>query len=195
MGKIRPILFNTDMVRAIRRGRKHATRRIAKKIPVETHRVEALDDGIFECHWGGYQNDTGMFCDGICTVSALYQTGDILYVRETWREHSPGFPQLFIYKADYSFCDVKWKPGIHMPKEAARIWLKVTDVRAERLQDIDDSGIMAEGLEIGCDFENIWNNTVKKPDMPRYGWEANPWVWVIEFKRCEKPEKGEKQGG
>lgn len=188
MSRVFPILFNTEMVQAILKGRKQATRRIAKKIPVETHRVEDLDDGTFECHWGGYQTDTGMFCDGTCTVSALYQPGDILYVREAWREHSPGFPRLFIYKADYSFCDVKWKPGIHMPKEAARIWLKIVNVRAERLHDIDDNGIKAEGLEIGCDFEDIWNATIKKTDMNRYGWDANPWVWVIEFERCNKPD-------
>lgn len=188
MGALHPILFNTDMVRAILKGKKYVTRRIANRIPVETHRVEDLEDGTFECHWGGYQTDTGMFCDGTCTVSALYQPGDILYVREAWREHSPGFPQLFIYKADYSFCDVKWKPGIHMPKEAARIWLKIVNVRAERLHDIDDNGIKAEGLEIGCDFEDIWNATIKKTDMNRYGWDANPWVWVVEFERCSKPD-------
>ena len=79
-----PILFNTEMVRAKLKGKKQVTRRIAKKIPVETHRVEVLEDGTFECHWGGYQTDTGMFCDGTCNVSALYQIGDLLYVRETW---------------------------------------------------------------------------------------------------------------
>lgn len=189
MSRELPILFNTEMVRAILKGKKKVTRRIAKAIPVETHRVEALDDGTFECHWGGYQTDTGAFCDGSCIVSGLYQPGDILYVRETWREHSPGFPQLFIYKANYSFCETKWKPSIHMPKKAARIWLKVVNVRVERLQDIDDNGIKAEGLQIGCDFDDIWNATIKKADMNRYGWDANPWVWVVEFERCEKPEQ------
>lgn len=216
MGEIRPILFNTDMVRAILDGRKHTTRRIANRIPVETHRIEDLEDGTFECHWGGYQTDTGMFCDGACTVSALYQIGDILYVRETWNicnMDKEDNSMTFIYRADepaeektartvnvsdavYEKYELsmaennpEWRPSIHMPKEAARIWLKVTDVRVERLQDIDDDGIVSEGLEIGCDFENIWNATIKKSDLPHYGWDANPWVWVIEFKRCKKPEK------
>lgn len=76
-----------------------------------------------------------------------------------------------------------------MPKEAARLFLRVTDVRVERIQDIDDGGISAEGLEIGCYFDDLWNKTIKKSDLPIYGWNANPWVWVIEFERCEKPEE------
>lgn len=86
----------------------------------------------------------------------------------------------------------EWRPSIHMPKEAARIWLKVTDVKVERLQDVDDDRIVSEGLEIGCDFENIWNATIKKSDLLHYGWDANPWVWVIEFERCKKTETGGK---
>lgn len=68
------------------------------------------------------------------------------------------------------------RPSIHMPKEAARIWLKVTNVRVERLQEI--------ALK---EWKNLWNSTIKKTDLDSYGWEANPWVWVIEFERCEKP--------
>lgn len=219
MGKAHPILFNTDMVRAVLKGRKQVTRRMAKKIPVETRRVEVLDDGRVKCHWGGYQTDTGAFCDGACTVSALYQPGDILYVRETWNicnMDAEDNSMTFIYKADeaaeektartvavsdavYEKYELRmaennpeWRPSIHMPKEAARIWLKVTDVKVERLQDIDDDGIVSEGLEIGCDFENIWNATIKKSDLLHYGWDANPWVWVIEFERCKKPETGGK---
>lgn len=93
-----------------------------------------------------------------------------------------------------------------MPKEAARIWLKVTDVRVERLQEITEDGAKAEGAIDNRGFihspENeydsihtarehfieIWNSTIKKSDFDRYGWDANPWVWVIEFERCEKPE-------
>ena len=108
------------------------------------------------------------------------------------------------YKADYHkeiIGDVvpepKWKPSIHMPKEAARIWLKVTDVRVERLQEITEHEAEKEGF---CDdaeycmgntamghFAELWNHTIKKPDLGRYGWDANPYVFVIEFERCEKP--------
>lgn len=86
-----------------------------------------------------------------------------------------------------------------MPKEAARIWLKVTDVRVERLQEIDGKGCVREGIgeeplkEVGEDFikgmfHDLWDSTIKKSDIDRYGWDANPYVWVISFERCEKPE-------
>lgn len=84
-----------------------------------------------------------------------------------------------------------------MPKKAARIWLKVTDVRVERLQEICGADLIKEGIDLFQssyvrvafdEFKNIWNSTIKKSDLDRYGWEANPWVWVIEFERCDKPE-------
>ncbi len=94
-----------------------------------------------------------------------------------------------------------WRPSIHMPKEAARIWLKVTNVRVERLQDITVEDALAEGMDkyirlngeldensIITSFIGIWNSTIKKSDLDRYGWEANPYVWVIEFEVCDKPE-------
>ena len=132
-------------------------------------------------------------------------------MRETWTDHyvpnEIGKPELqYCYKADG--VDIKaeclpgennrWYPSIHMPKEAARIWLKVTDVRVERLQDITEIQAQAEGCNSGlltgpCNargqFENLWNRTIKKSDIDTYGWKANPWVWVIEFERCEKPGK------
>ena len=75
-----------------------------------------------------------------------------------------------------------------MPRDAARIFLRVTDVRVERVQDIDDDGVVAEGLEIGAQIDEIWNRTLSKSNRAKFGWDANPWVWVIEFERCEKPE-------
>ncbi len=75
-----------------------------------------------------------------------------------------------------------------MPKEAARIFLRVTDVRVERLQDIDDEGVIAEGLKIGAPFDELWDSTIKKSDRDMYGWAANPWVWVIEFEKVEVTE-------
>lgn len=88
----------------------------------------------------------------------------------------------------------RWRPSIHMPKEAARIFLQVKDVRVERLQDInlDPPGpknqVIQEGLHYLCDFIAVWNRAIKPEERNRYGWYANPWVWVIEFERCRQPE-------
>lgn len=86
-----------------------------------------------------------------------------------------------------------WHPSIHMTKDAARIWLKVKNVRVERLQEIDDAGAYDEGAGHAdwiyqngarrCEFMKLWNSTIKKSDLDRYGWDANPFVWVIEFER------------
>lgn len=197
---IKPILFNkqisTEMVRAILDGRKGATRRIVKGfIP---------DDAV----WGytaftpkGYISCRGTFADGYGEkiFKLPCETGDILYVRETWKKAPNGY----YYYEDWQRNDIadvtKWKPSIHMPKEAARIWLKVTDVRVERLQDITSEQISREGVEVEYPhvlngeekryaFSTLWNSTIKKSDLDRYGWNASPWVWVIEFERCEKPE-------
>lgn len=204
----KPILFNTEMVRANLDGRKSCTRRLVKGF--------VPDDAI----WGytaftpkGYISCRGTFADGYGEkfFKLPYQIGDILYVRETW---SKGLER-YIYRADYSDTEkfyrngkeieIKWKPSIHMPKEAARIWLKVTDVRVERLQEITEDGAKAEGANfkngknVGFEekmnrtaierFAEIWNSTIKKADLDRYGWDASPWVWVIEFEQCEKPEE------
>lgn len=194
---IKPILFNTKMVRAILDGRKDATRRIVKGfIP---------DDAV----WGytaftpkGYISCRGTFADGYGEkfFKLPCESGDILYVRETWKKAPNGY----YYYEDWQRNDIadvtKWKPSIHMPKEAARIWLKVTNVRVERLQKIAPQGAWKEGARCSClhpvpdcagnktAFVNIWNSTIKKSDIDRYGWDANPYVWVISFERCEKPE-------
>lgn len=202
MGRVLPILFSTEMVRAILDGRKNVTRRTMNPQPLfYTGRKYIFDDDKCPKKWE--------CCDNILETYK-YQPGDILYVREAYcpnyfdksiaRYRSGGMKgNTNAYRADYRkeiigdvVAEPKWKPSIHMPKKAARIWLKVTNVRIERLQDIDDSGILAEGLEIGCYFDDIWNSTIKKKDLEKYGWDANPWVWVIEFVRCEKPEKGRK---
>ena len=90
--------------------------------------------------------------------------------------------------------DVRWTPSIHMPKEAARIFLKVTSVKVERLQNMDEESGLKEGIPKRGSrlpifvFMELWDSTIKKSDLDEYGWDANPWVWVIEFERCEKPE-------
>lgn len=194
---IKPILFNADMVRAILDGRKTVTRRLIKPQPTYSQR-----DG-FTWKGGAYGTDLPPTIKGSAynfRCAAPYQPGDILYVRETWYR---GLNRI-LYKANYSENEkfytngkeiqIKWHPSIHMPKEAARIWLKVKDVRVERLQDImkyppgPQNQIVREGCKYGCDFIAEWENTIPKANRSKYGWSANPWVWVIEFERCEKPE-------
>lgn len=201
---IKPILFNTEMVRAILEGRKSCTRRLVKFFSGENPR------------WTGYIKDGLMLYNGKnepCIRKAPYQPGDILYVRETWGE---GYEEgTYIYRASDKLAGLPtfkesskliYHPSIHMPKEAARIWLKVTGVRVERLQDITVDGCHREGINIETSavtdgetlnrnhdfslekFETLWDSTVKKSDLDSYGWDANPYVWIIEFERCEKPE-------
>lgn len=195
-------------VQAILDGRKTCTRRLVKGyIPKNAQfgYTAFTPFGTISCR--GLFETPGRPGYGEKFFKLPYQPGDILYVRETLYKS----PSRYMYRADYSdtekfFQDgkevnIKWRPSIHMPKEAARIWLKVTDVRVERLQKIDEDGVAKEGLEprfkvkdkFSGDiargrFLELWNSTIKKSDLDRYGWYANPYVFVIEFERCEKPE-------
>lgn len=186
---IRPILFNTEMVKAILEGRKTVTRRIIKPQPtyctmsmaglVVSEKPIEISDGIIKAANADVRKPP-------------FEAGDILYVRETWARSMAG---TYLYKAtDTPIILDRWHPSIHMPKEAARLFLRVTDVRAEHLQDIskDPPGpqnqVVREGVRYGCDFIATWQNTMSRKDWPVYGWFANPWVWVIEFNRCDKPE-------
>ena len=196
-----PILFSTPMVQAILDGRKTMTRRIIKpqplwvaepSIPFKTE--DADPKGIIKCPYG--------------------EPGDRLWVRETWADNIPGCPNGITYRADHidpkgdgPANPIKWKPSIYMPKEIARIWLEVTNVRVERLQEITEEDARREGFEpIPCDCSNrgafgctdCMNTGVTEPAMLEfidtwdsiyskrgYGWDTNPWVWVIEFKAVE----------
>lgn len=199
---IRPILFNTEMTRAILDGRKTCTRRkIDKDI---SNKFDVDSDGTVVAYIDQATGDRHRV-ESMCK----YQQGDILYVRETWCKGSwMNEKERYYYKADDNDFLCTWHPSIHMPKEAARIWLKVTDVRVERLQEITEDGAKAEGAIDNRGFihspeneydrihtarENfieIWDRTIKKSDLDLYGWDANPWVWEIEFERCEKPKEG-----
>lgn len=219
---IKPILFNTEMVRAILDGRKTCTRRICKdanEYTVPNMDFYNADRRTYAVH--NYANKEHTEQLSIAERTCSICPGDILYVRETWerfecwncegdeRGNCPKEPKksvldktcgCYMYRAtDEISGDAKWHPSIHMPKEAARIWLKVTDVRVERLQEITIDGIRNEGLssvavhagdmEIAMEeWKNLWNSTIKKADLDCYGWDVNPWAWVIEFERCEKPE-------
>ncbi len=211
---IKPILFNTEMVRAILDGRKTCTRRLVKPQPDEKHTflLGFVTDSTEKKDVGCFGFGIGEYGGSIQYAKPPYHTDDILYVRETWKKAPNGY----YYYEDWLRNDIadvtKWKPSIHMPKEAARIWLKVTNVRVERLQEITEDGAKAEGAKqcyeqintiedkpvtyVAEDykgyyvlgFKSVWNSTIKKSDIGRYGWDANPWVWVIEFERCENPE-------
>lgn len=146
--------------------------------------------GYISCR-GTFIDENGDKKHGESFIKLLYCKGDILYVRETWCQLAA---HTFWYKADSSAQNILWRPSIHMPKEAARIFLRVTDVRVERLRDImeDPPGknnqVVREGFTYGCDFIAYWDNAIKKADIDKYGYYANPWVWVIEFERISKEE-------
>ena len=214
---VKQILFNTEMVRAILDGRKTCTRRVIKPQPYGkcTYPLGFVTDSTEKKEVGCFGFGIDEYGGSIQYAKPSYQPGDILYVRETWKNAPNGY----YYYEDWQRDDIadvtKWKPSIHMPKEAARIWLKVTDVRVERLQDITPKDAENEGVgdlfyeDIGYSEKNygtevdkdygiareqfawLWDSTIKKSDLDRYGWDANPWVRVIEFERCEKPKEAE----
>lgn len=241
---IKPILFNTEMVRAIMDGRKSCTRRLVKPQPDEKHTFPLgfVTDSTEKKEVGCFGFGINEYGGSIQYAKPQYQPGDILYLRETWerfecwncegdeRGNCPKEPKesvldktcgCYMYRAtDEISGDAKWHPSIHMPKEAARIWLKVTNVRVERLQEIAEAQTEEEGFlftppclhrtgENYCDIDGpcgnkikycdmsagelfgkvLWDSTIKKSDIDIYGWDANPWVWVIEFERCEKPKE------
>lgn len=261
---MKPILFNTEMVKALMEGRKTMTRRLVKNKDI----INAWD-----CEADGTPVawiDQGTGDSYAPTTPCRYQPGDILYVRETWTElcyvdpdgythydqtlyyyAADGTPDITLVDADGFELDdqrIRWKPSIHMPKEAARIFLRVKSVRVERLQAITDEDAIKEGIvrmfdhlsdteyaawanraaigkaktdwgwnnylwhgdfgscgtgnrksdawpyqSSGYDaprdsFSSLWNLTVDLKDWDTYGWDANPWVWVIEFERISKEE-------
>lgn len=228
---IKPILLNTEMVRAILDGREGCTRRVVKPQP-KTRLCYTYAGSHNDCigkwtypnrgaHklWGEeYKLPENIKDEELSKRwNPPYHTDDILYVRETYGE---GYEDgTYIYRADDKLADLPtfnesskliYHPSIYMPKEAARIWLKVTDVRVGRLQEMKPVDVIKEGAypdcwdclntygesgsqcsqcdEVMMEWEKLWNSTIKKSDLDRYGWDANPWVWVIEFERREKPE-------
>ena len=216
---MKPILFNTEMTNAILAGRKKSTRRIVK-LP------DTFAKSSAHLSLNGFDGNIAEFSltkDLTCRAKARYHKGDVLYVRETWAEWSGGY----VYKAgtssEYprSFVE-KWHPSIHMPKEAARIFLEVEDVRIERLQDMTEYDVESEGYT-GCPGEttvyfpeggaepcynldgmcqynywyckhtlaqgfgrDVWDKTIDIDDMSKFGFDANPWVCVIDSHRTCK---------
>lgn len=241
---MKPILFNTEMVKAILEGRKTVTRRVIKNVDSEWNfeDLQINPSKSVTDKWGElYPKEVkGLYATFFSDDAPIeypmykspYQVGDVLYVRETWNfgffdssddPYNPGswFEECskaekkyischYIYRADYTpkeeveygveikpgIYRMPWRPSLHMPKEAARIFLRVTDIKVERLQDIKESGARNEGFVNNVmlvngksarrNFFELWNSTVPKKDLAQYGWNANPWVWVIEFERIEK---------
>lgn len=174
---MKPILFNTEMVRAILDGRKTVTRRVVKPQP-ESRPTPMKKDSC----WPGCFAIQGT----AKVIRPPYQPGDTLWVRETWAKSMAG---TFMYQADDKAIMVdRWRPSIHMPREAARLFLRVKEVSVEKLREISALSAMDEGVTDWNDFVRLWNTTIKSADLPLYGWEANPWVFVIEFERISKDE-------
>jgi hypothetical protein len=221
---MKPIIFSMPMVQTILEGRKTQTRRVVKPQP-----SSGLRKSVFVA--SGLEDGHGR------EIKVPYQPGDTLYVRETWYyeyhmydENEGDALYRYVYKAsspdypvDVGVGKQGWRPSIHMPKEAARIFLKVKDARAERLQEISEEDAIAEGLacltkdggitykygipdsdglpgnddtgwhwhEWNTDprkaFQALWNKIYEERG---YGWDMNPWVWVISFERIDKPKEG-----
>ena len=212
--KFRPILFSTEMVVALQEVRKTQTRRIVKLQPENTRakeqnikEVREYFTGVPEHGLAYYWMDRGSWNSSEPFKCPYGLAGDILWVRETFCERKDGS---FIYKAGWKFCDdAGWKPSIHMPKEAARLFLKIKNIRVERLQEINEDGAIAEGIVeyedgmfknyftqrglrerdgVECmlpkaSFISLWSSINGKDS-----WKSNPWVWVIEFELVDKPE-------
>lgn len=192
----RPIAFGGSMVRAILGGGKTQTRRIVDPQPEARATVYPMPlDG--EWYWQHKKLHAGYLHTGRRAMERLMvplcpygKVGDHLWVRETWRARAPDQDGCTIdYRADHwteDPCDVPWRPSIHMPRWASRITLEITDVRVERLQEISASDALAEGVthstlnDPRVEYRWLWESI--------YGtgsWDANPWVWVVEFRRVQ----------
>jgi hypothetical protein len=220
-----PILFNSEMVRAILDGRKSQTRRVIKSRVlgnpagfnggnIRCLTPESVDGPLWQQYGAG-----GVWLPLGCPYG---QPGDTLWVREAWRPWPhPDLWDGVMYRADNAFTkpegltndqgfwmsgqcesiDERWRPSIHMPRWACRIELEVTEVRVERVQDISDDGAVAEGIK-GQNRFGSWANYgsglpkyIKTPQdsfatlwdfinaKRGYGWDVNPWVWVVTFNR------------
>ncbi|HGD3530331.1 TPA: hypothetical protein ACI4FL_000058 [Enterobacter roggenkampii] len=200
------MIFNGEMVRAILDGRKTQTRRIMKVQPSDgfhpTHNGYDLD---LNAHWytpcvvdkNGYLQPAKKDVFGVADENEGYTcpfgaVGDRIWVRETFcavpDHEEPAGCSALLYAADGNGPYGKWTPSIHMPRWASRLTLEITGVRVERLRDLSEDDAKSEGItppsggvlpgwEYRINFRDLW--------MSIYGadnWEANPWVWVIEFK-------------
>lgn len=209
----KPILFSGEMVKAILDGRKWKTRRVITTLPIEPDTASINPDGVGNWvvwaphpvtdeqsrQW--YPNSAGFPCP-------YGKAGDTLWVRETWRRSPVTLPDGVQYRADNLLRwfdgseptaialpqrNGKWRPSIFMPRWASRITLRITDVKVERLQDISEGDAIAEGVGAWHDtkdgmvyrpeFQALWDTINAKRG---FGWDANPWVWVLSFERAKE---------
>ncbi|WP_333638185.1 hypothetical protein [Tissierella praeacuta] len=223
----KPILFNTEMVQAILEGRKTVTRRVVK-LDLGLADTDKHDSSWLKIpdEYGDYHDAKDLCRYKVGDILYIRETWSFISCdecieNEIHRDFTPGCNisderkdsykgkyGCFVYRTNYGTTEddtfppsmFKWKPSIHMPKKIARIFLKVTDIRVERLKDITVGDIENEGYPGEIDFSTMpvamqgimfewwastWNSTIKKQDLDKYGWKANPWVWVIEFERVE----------
>jgi hypothetical protein len=201
--KERPILFSGDMVRAILDGRKTQTRRPIKYHDIygnTEHDIESTRMTAFDC-------ELRFHTDNVAEIKCPFgQPGDRLWVRETWVSHDDEY----FYAADcghdvvmtddngFPLDKIKWRPSIHMPREASRILLEIDEIRVERVQGITEEDAKAEGIAFDgmakcykpfslistqnarCGFKVIWDFVYSGKGL---GSETNPWVWVVKFHR------------
>ncbi len=197
--KEKSISFNSEMVKAILEGRKSQTRRVNKLIPVGDHYGKDIMDWALSAV---YKDKEGRNCLAVQTdvddnsfeyMKCPYgEPGDRLWVRETWCHC--GAYRYYATETDGVRKGCKWKPSTHMSRIDSRITLEITDVRVERLQDINNNCCMtdADTIKEGCPkeyigsgeaevswFRNLWNSIAK----PGVKWQDNPWVWIVEFKK------------
>lgn len=247
---LRPILFNTEMVQALCEYRKTATRRLIRwdrNDVIKMACAKGKNFGPFPENEPLPEQLMTWYM--INFAKRPCEVGDVLWVRETWdflpcivcrpnsecceiatdapdqMETADGLTDgCFLYRAEGETpvfsTGHRWRPSIHMPRQAARIFLRVAEVFPERLQESFDEAslpmrqLAAEGIQIyercriciggglenrdcrGCalydqprwEFSRLWDRTVRKDRRADEGWAANPWVWVIRFERCERPE-------
>lgn len=215
--KQHPILFSTPMVQAILQGNKTQTRRTRKLEEIN----ERASDWVTP--FGNLHGDKWVFtaehgeAKQVRVTCPYGQVGDILWVREKFETDTDGTVKFFANNIEVEHNSAyriltKWKPSIHMPKAACRIWLQITDIRVERLQNISEQDAIAEGVERWVEerlrskpthykvyyydddddstysssaitsYETLWQKINGKDS-----WNLNPWVWVIEFQKVEKP--------
>jgi hypothetical protein len=195
----RPILFSAPMVRAILEGRKSQTRRVAHESYRNIFEASSLANGYVALNVfaGEIHSPYGNPGDRLWVRETFYIDRGYCIIRPLPRERPAGIDDCIYYRADGECCEqipecccgelgpTPWRPSIHMPRWASRITLEVVGVRVERLREITEQDAISEGmLTLGPSsrerFEKFWDSINAKRGLE---WGANPWVWVIEFKK------------